>query len=400
MLVKDTLLMKTVIFYATPAHGHINPTLYFVRKLVEKQWRVIYYATDEFKEKIINAGAEYVEYDPHETGKIKIDIEKGSEFLKLYRIFLEATLHITDSLVGQAKQYKPDLIIHDTQATWGRRAAEILKVPAVSFNTFAIMKNIFNPSFWAYTKVGENVFDFFNHINEIPKINELKNKLRKKYHFRKIGIISTVMNREKLNIMSFSRKFQPGEKTFGDDYFFLGPVQICRREEFFDDLRNLPEKLILASLGTVTKDRTFIDMLFENLGNTEYTIVLSKGNVEVEPETVPDNFIIKDYVNQIRILQKAKLFITTGGLNSINEAIKFNVPCLIYPTQGEKQMMAQAVKKMGFGDIIYDFRNIKKQIDTVLKKYENWNYKLAEELTEIHMEELLLKLDEYSTPKS
>jgi len=42
----------TVIMYGIPAYGHINSNLYLMRRLTEKGFRVIYYATDQFQDAI------------------------------------------------------------------------------------------------------------------------------------------------------------------------------------------------------------------------------------------------------------------------------------------------------------------------------------------------------------
>ena len=45
---KEMVKMK-VIFYTTPAHGHINPALPIVSSLIDRGYEVIAYSTEEFK---------------------------------------------------------------------------------------------------------------------------------------------------------------------------------------------------------------------------------------------------------------------------------------------------------------------------------------------------------------
>ena len=44
--------MATICFFSIPAHGHVNPTLPLVRELTARGHRVLYYNTEEFREKI------------------------------------------------------------------------------------------------------------------------------------------------------------------------------------------------------------------------------------------------------------------------------------------------------------------------------------------------------------
>jgi UDP:flavonoid glycosyltransferase YjiC (YdhE family) len=51
--------MSKVLFFCIPAHGHVNPTLPLVEKLVENGEQVVYYCADEFRAKIEQTGAEF-----------------------------------------------------------------------------------------------------------------------------------------------------------------------------------------------------------------------------------------------------------------------------------------------------------------------------------------------------
>ena len=52
--------MATIAFFCIPAHGHTNPTLNVVRELTARGHRVVYYSYDDFREKLEDAGAEFI----------------------------------------------------------------------------------------------------------------------------------------------------------------------------------------------------------------------------------------------------------------------------------------------------------------------------------------------------
>ncbi len=56
--------MTRAVFFSIPAHGHTNPTLPVVQALVDRGEEVIYFSSEEFKEKVISTGAIYREYAP------------------------------------------------------------------------------------------------------------------------------------------------------------------------------------------------------------------------------------------------------------------------------------------------------------------------------------------------
>jgi UDP:flavonoid glycosyltransferase YjiC (YdhE family) len=55
--------VSKAIFYNTPLHGHINPSLPLAAELVSRGEQVIYYSTSEFRTKIEATGAEYRAYE-------------------------------------------------------------------------------------------------------------------------------------------------------------------------------------------------------------------------------------------------------------------------------------------------------------------------------------------------
>lgn len=384
--------MKSVIIYGTPAHGHINPTLYLVEKLLKNNYKVIYYALDEFKDKIIKSGAVYKKY---EFNSNKIDLQDGSRILKFYRLLLEYTNELIDGLLEECEVYKPSLIIHDSVATWGRHVAHINNIPSASFNSIITINSIFSKASFLYSI--SFMRTFFLYMNEIYEIKKYKRILKQKYKLKKLGMIDTIMNKENLNIMAFAREMQPGGEKFDDTYFFLGPSSIYRNEDYCDNFDIDLKNIIYVSLGTIfNNDVEFFNILFSKLRNTRYTVVVSIGCNTIDIfDDIPDNFIVRNYVNQSNVLKNSVLFITAGGMNSINEAIKYNVPCLVYPKQGEQNVNSLMLKKLKMGDIIKDINNIDKQIADIINNYHMWDYTLAEKITKVNIEDLIKKIDDY-----
>src|SRR2546423_1983193 len=71
---------------------------------------------------------------------------------------------------------------------------------------------------------------------------------------------------------------------------------------------------------------------------TDYQIIISLGHrlsVKDLPE-VPKNVIVKNHMPQLEILQKADLFITHAGMNSINESLYYGVPMILIPQMYEQ----------------------------------------------------------------
>ena len=61
-----------IVFFMTPAYGHVLPVLPIIRELINKGNEVICYNTPAFRERIENLGAVYREYN-EEFQHLKLD---------------------------------------------------------------------------------------------------------------------------------------------------------------------------------------------------------------------------------------------------------------------------------------------------------------------------------------
>ena len=88
------------------------------------------------------------------------------------------------------------------------------------------------------------------------------------------------------------------------------------------------------------------------------------------------------FVPQAEILSKSNYFLTHGGLNSLKEAIYYEVPMLVYPLEGDQFGNAQKVKfhQLGIhGNIHKDSTLvIRNAIENLIKDNNKYKLKLAE----------------------
>ncbi len=55
-----------IAFFCIPAYGHTNPTLGIVRKLTDLGHQVFYFSFEAFRDKIENAGAQFIGCDSYD----------------------------------------------------------------------------------------------------------------------------------------------------------------------------------------------------------------------------------------------------------------------------------------------------------------------------------------------
>ncbi|MGC3790195.1 nucleotide disphospho-sugar-binding domain-containing protein [Priestia aryabhattai] len=79
------------------------------------------------------------------------------------------------------------------------------------------------------------------------------------------------------------------------------------------------------------------------------TVILSVGkHTDISQfKDIPSNFIIRNYVPQLEILEQADVFITHGGMNSTSEGLYFGVPPVVMPVVGDQLIVANRIEELG-----------------------------------------------------
>ncbi len=338
------------LFFNIPAHGHVNPTLPLVRELVKSGDTIICYNSAEFQQKIENTGAEFRQYPEKKEYK---NFQPENPFL-LADLLWKAAEDMFPFILSEIDKENPQYIIHDSICPWGWAAAKSAKLPAVcSTTTFAFNRDVVksvSASRWNILK------NFWEGGTTLPGMLRRIRRLQRKYGFPQRRLIQNIVNESHLNLVYTSREFQPASHTFAESYHFIGPsVPESQSAGDFpvEKLDNKP--LIYISLGTLRNNRMdFYLNCIEAFRSFTGTIVLSVGKqVDLAAfDSAPENFIIQSHVPQIEILKRAQLFITHGGMNSVNEGLFFGVPLLIFPQTDEQGMVAKRVQNLGAGLVL------------------------------------------------
>jgi MGT family glycosyltransferase len=158
---------------------------------------------------------------------------------------------------------------------------------------------------------------------------------------------------EKLKIVYTSRHFQPFADEFDESYRFVGP-SIADRAESVE--MELPEPstrpLVYVSMGTLfNKDAGFYRACFEAFGDRDLRVVLSTGG-QTSIDDAPPNFVVRDYVPQLEVLERASAFVTHGGMNSVSESFYYGVPVVVIPQMSEQAIVGDRARSLGAGLMI------------------------------------------------
>lgn len=337
--------MSKIVFFCIPAHGHTNPTLGVVRELVSRGHQVWYYSYNMMRGKIEEAGATFVscdDYDMEQKLTPKDAVRVGKDIAFSTKILVDTTLALDDKVCADMERLKPDCIVADSMAVWGKAVAIKLGIPFVSSTTtFA-----FNQHSAKIMK--QSMGELIRMIISMPKVSRDVKRLQNKGYPVK-NILDIIQNDDNTHTVVYtSPQFQPCSDTFSDKYAFVGPS--IRPAE--SDIEKQKDKLVYISMGTVNNDLlSLYNKCIAAFAETDYQVIMSVGNlVSMEKfKKLPENISVFPSVDQIAVLQKADVFISHCGMNSVNESLYFGVPLVMLPQTSEQRGVATRVAQLGTG---------------------------------------------------
>lgn len=330
-----------IAWFCIPAHGHTNPTLGLVKALTEAGHQVWYFSFEEFREKIENAGATFIGcdgYDFEMEDKGNAD-RVGKDKVYATELLVSSTLALDEMTSRVIGEIKPDIVVSDSVAFWGKLAAMKHGLPYVSSTTtFAFNK-------YSARYMQESAWDIARMLVALPRINKQLKRLRDKGYPVK-SLLDIVQNDNDTDTIVYTSKyFQPCSETFSDRYHFIGPSI----RPVTNPMEKTADKLVYISMGTVNQNREFYRNCIHALGQTDWQAIISMGTNPEHYDQLPDNIHIYESVDQMAVLSIADAFITHCGMNSASEGLYFQVPLVLFPQTPEQDAVARRTEELSAG---------------------------------------------------
>ncbi len=338
-----------------PAAGHINPHLPLMAELCRRGERVVYFASEPFRARVEGAGAEFRSYGEHELFERNLG---AGGLLGGMAGLLATTEQIFPALADAVRAASPDYLLVEAHAVWGNLLAQTLRVPTVTLcSMFAINESLTSAAGLIGHLYGGAPGELaLEGLLALGAYFESARRLGKRFGVVSPGMIDYLGNRQRLTLVFTAREFQIGGTAFDDSYRFVGPSIAGRQDPADFPMQRVAGRApILISMGTMYNDEVgFYRQCFRAFGDWPDPVVLAVGS-RLDRRRLsgpPANFIVREHVPQVALLERARLFVTHGGINSAHEAMLHGVPMVVLPQCADHHVVAGQVETVGAGVVL------------------------------------------------
>lgn len=191
--------------------------------------------------------------------------------------------------------------------------------------------------------------------------------------------------------MEFPHKPRP-------NLYYIGPMVYAKRkeaiakgkiavEEVLHLKRQTNKQLLYASVSTLSKgDLLFIQKLIKAVKKQHHwLLIIGLGGLiqQMDMEEMPENVFSYSFVPQLKVLQQANLSINHGGIHTIHECMRFEVPMLVYSgKRSDQNGCAARVAYHGLGIMADKDKDssidIKNNIEKILSNHTLFQNKIKE----------------------
>jgi len=349
------------LFFVIPAHSDMYTALPVAEELVGRGEEVVFYTTEQFAPAVRAAGAGFRPLDP-EPVRLYEQLSGGSplssmadvgkvveQFGPLIARLLVEGLRTVPAMVEQVRAERADRIVYNTMCPWGMALARMLGLPAATFSTTFVMKpgSDFEQMFAAAAP--DAMADMWGAV--AATVDEL----HARHGVPRLRVSDMIAPDEPLNLVPITRQFQPDADSLDERYAFVGPSirPLAGDDDFpFDRLAGGP--VLYVSLGTHISRGSgagFARLCFEAFADSRWQVVFATGRGtdigSLGP--VPANFLVETFVPQLAVLERADVFVTHGGVNSVQESIWYGVPMVGIPHTIEQLVNTGRATELGLG---------------------------------------------------
>ena len=343
---------KRVVFFSTPAYGHLQAVYPVLARLVRAGVRVDWYCTEAYRELVTKTGAHFhpycVDFSRYPLDRLTAD------FFSLYRGLLVLNRRCYLRYRREIRENPPDLLLYDSMCSFGKNLAKQFGLPSVCLCTtlaYNLPTLIFSNLFWPSLKLT------VKHAPELLRLTLKEQCFRRREGLPGFSPLDLFVNRGDKTLVFSPPEFQPFAQSFPPSFDFVGTT-IRDRIEADSSIENCD---IYLSLGSIFAARTGeLERILETPLFRGKKVIVSAGAAaeDLQQRLGSRQLCFVRRTEQLSLLKKTRLFVNHGGLNSVYESLYFGIFQLCVPQQEEQKLTALVAERKKFGLYVRDFSGL------------------------------------------
>lgn len=334
---------KRVVFFSTPAYGHLQAVYSVLARLVRAGVRVDWYCTEAYRELVTKTGAHF---HPYRVDFSRYPLDRlTADFFSLYRGLLVLNRRCYLRYRREIRENPPDLLLYDSMCSFGKNLAKQFGLPSVCLCTtlaYNLPTLIFSNLFWPSLKL------MVKNAPELLRLTLKEQCFRRREGLPGFSPLDLFVNRGDKTLVFSPPEFQPFAQSFPPSFDFVGTT-IRDRIEADSSIENCD---IYLSLGSIFAARTGeLERILETPLFRGKKVIVSAGYAaaDLQKRLGRERLSFVRRTNQLALLPKTGLFVNHGGLNSVYESLYFGVFQICIPQQEEQRLTARLVEKKKLG---------------------------------------------------
>jgi MGT family glycosyltransferase len=330
----------TGFFFALPYHGHIHPCLPVIGELIRRGEHIVAYAPEEFRPMLEELGAEFRCFPYRQSDK------RALVTMACWQLRVAASCMA--SLVQDARTQGAQYVLVDPACHWGYALAQHLSLPLIALHS------TFPMAFHRISHLRSILLDLRRAPDVLPTV--LRFLVLDRWFSGKwripplVSPIALVQPRHALVQLVLAHESMQPDAANGS-YHFVGPCLRKRGSTRGEPLPPVSDRpLVYVSLGTIWNDRAdFYRLCIAAYRDSGYQVLISVGT-SVAAASLPapqDHIHIRAHVDQMAVLERAAVFVSHGGMNSLSEGLHAGVPLVLFPQANDQFALSQLLERRG-----------------------------------------------------
>ena len=338
-----TMRDKRVVFFSTPAYGHLQAVYPVLARLVRAGVRVDWHCTEAYRELVTATGAHFHSYCV-DFSRYPLD-RLTADFFSLYRGLLALNRRCYLRYRREIRENPPDLLLYDSMCSFAKNIAKKFSIPSVCLCT-TLAYNL--PVLLGTNLLFPSLKLIGRHLPQFLKLYRREQHFRKREGLPRCHLLDLFVNAGDKTMVFTPPEFQPFVRSFPHSFVFVGTTI---RDRLKPDIR-YEDCDIYLSLGSIFAARTGeLERILETPLFRGKKVIVSAGYAaaDLQKRLGRERLTFVRRTNQLALLPKTGLFVNHGGLNSVYESLYFGVFQICIPQQEEQRLTARLVEKKKLG---------------------------------------------------